>query len=104
MIPYLSLRQRQALRFLRWVQRYPGWWYLICTPGAPELKLETFRLLLSRLAGEGFYEMVFVLLMVHRNHPVMANLNDFLCLDFATDAWARGQGGAFLRRLIRYFD
>lgn len=25
-------RHKQTIRFLKWINRYSGWWYLICTP------------------------------------------------------------------------
>lgn len=32
-IENLTKRDKQTIRFLKWVRRYPGWWYLICTQG-----------------------------------------------------------------------
>ena len=64
-------------RLLNWIKRYPGWWYLICTPGDEHMDLDMMQQLIRRLEKESFYELIFVLLMVHRDAP---HYERFFCL------------------------
>lgn len=83
----LPQRREDTTRFLTWIREYTGWWYLICTPGAEEMNLDMMNMLIQRLYKEQFYEMIFVLLMVHRNEKIMENFFKFMCLDFLLAAW-----------------
>ena len=64
-------RDRQLLRFSRWIRAYPGCWFLICTPDCAHMSPEVLRTLARQLTREGFYEILFVLLTVHRNAPFL---------------------------------
>lgn len=77
----------QTLHFLKWIRKYPGWWYLICTPNDEHMTLDMMRHLLQKLSHEGFYELIFVLLMVHREHPTLSRLSDYLLLDSLIARW-----------------
>lgn len=77
----------QALRLLKWIQTYPAWWYLICTPDAKEMTRDMACNLIQYLADDGFYEIIFVLLMVHRNAAFMKHLSDYMLLDSIVERW-----------------
>ena len=66
-IENLTKRDKHTIRFLKWIRRYSGWWYLICTPDDEHMNLDMMKMLIQRLAKEQFYEIIFVLLTVHRN-------------------------------------
>lgn len=38
-----------TVRTLKWIEQYPGWWYLICTPGDEHMTLEMMRTLMKKL-------------------------------------------------------
>lgn len=77
----------QTLRLLKWIQTYPAWWYLICTPDTKEMNLEMMTMLIRRLADKGFYEIIFVLVMVHRDAAFMKNLPHYMLLDNIVEQW-----------------
>lgn len=62
-------RTRQTVRFLKWVREYPGYWQLITTPGMEEMNPSMMQSLMERLEGEGLFELIFVMLAVHRKTP-----------------------------------
>ena len=68
------------------------------------MNLQMMQSLIRRLLDEGFYEIVFVLLMVHRKDPVMKNFTDYQCLDLMAEKWARGEGRKMLEQIARQFD
>lgn len=83
----LSKRDKQTIHFLKWVREHSGWWYLICTPGDEHMNLSMMKQLIKRLAKEQFYEMIFVLLMVHRNANFMNSVFKTLLLEMILSGW-----------------
>ena len=79
-------------RVLEWIRDYPGWWYLICTPGAEEMNLQMLRLLIQKLSQAHLYDLVFVLLMVHREHPALQKLAEYWLIDRLSATWEDDKG------------
>lgn len=87
MAGYLTKRDKHTIRFLKWIRKHPGLWYLICTPGSEHMNLDMMKKLVERLAKEQFYEIIFVLLMVHRNEGFMDNIFKTLLLEMILSGW-----------------
>lgn len=96
-------RTGQTTRFLKWIQKHGGWWYLICTPNEEHMDLQMVKTLVERLYNEGFYEIIFVLLMVHRDEPVMAHVTEYLLLDGMVERWEQDKE-EIVRKLLEYFE
>lgn len=77
----------RTVRFLKWIRDHSGYWYLICTPGEEHMNLDMARQLLTELYQQGFYEIIFVLLSVHREDPCFAHLTEYLLLDSLISRW-----------------
>ena len=86
-IENLTKRDRQTIRFLKWIRQYSGWWYLICTPGEEHMNMEMMKMLIERLAKEQFYEIIFVLLTVHRDADFMDNVFKYMLLEMILAGW-----------------
>ena len=82
-------RTAQTLHFLKWIRRHSGLWYLLCTPGDEHMNLNMMRQLIGQLYQEGFYEMIFVLLMVHRDNPALSHVSEYLLLDSFIARWSQ---------------
>ena len=82
-------RTIRTIRFLKWIREHSGLWYLICTPGDEHMNMDMIRQLIGRLYQEGFYEMIFVLLMVHRDNPALSHISEYLLLDSLIVRWGR---------------
>lgn len=80
-------RDRQTVHFLKWIKKYPGWWQIICTPDDEHMNIEMMKMLIKRLAEEEFYEIIFVLLMVHRNEKYVKSLMDSMLLKIIIKKW-----------------
>ncbi|MBP3588300.1 MAG: hypothetical protein J6J51_04630 [Clostridia bacterium] len=74
---------------LRWIKNHGGWWYLICTPGDERMTFELMRIMIQKLYKEKLYELIFVLLMVHRQAPFMEHVMDNLLLDGLVKRWGK---------------
>ena len=97
-------RNKKAIRFLKWIHRYNGWWYLICSPGDEHMNPGMMKLLIQQLAKESFYEIIFVLLMVHRNEEYVKTTLDLLLLDSITDNFENENEENIIKKLIYYFE
>ncbi len=83
----LTKRDKHTIRFLKWIRRYSGWWYLICTPGDEHMNMGMMKMLTQRLAKEQFYEIIFVLLMVHRDTDFMDSVFKYSLLEMIIAGW-----------------
>lgn len=75
------------VRFLKWIRKYPGWWFLICTPDEEHMNPDMMKILIERLAKEQFHEIIFVLLMVHRNAGFMDSVFQEMLLEMTLAGW-----------------
>ncbi len=83
----LSKRDKHTIRFLKWVRKYPGWWYLICTAKDEHMNISMMKMLIERLSKEQFYEIIFVLLTVHRDADFMDSVFKTLLLEMILSGW-----------------
>ena len=97
-------RANQTIKFLKWSRKYPGWWLLICGHERDHMNLDMMQMLIKKLASESLYEMIFVLLEVHKNEEFMRGVNEFLLKDLLISEWKRGNKDEMIRRLIAYFE
>lgn len=83
-------RDQQVIRFLKWIRQYPGFWEAICTPDNEEypMDLKKMQMLVKKLQQEGFYELIYVLLTVHRREPCIDGLAKSLLLDATIRSWS----------------
>lgn len=102
----ITKRDKQTIRFLKWIRRYPGWWYLICTPNEKHMNIKMMNLLIKHLAQEQLYEIIFVLLMVHRKESYMKDVSSYMLLNMVTENWG-GKGKdreQMIKDIIEYFE
>ena len=78
----------RTTKFLKWIRKYNGLWYLICTPGEEHMNPQMI---------------IFVLLMVHRDAPFMEHIADRMLLDTLADNWENSRE-KFTRNLISHFE
>lgn len=97
-------RTKQTLRFLKWIKRYGGWWYLICTPNDEHMNADKMIMLIRRLAKEQFYEIIFVLLMVHRKNEILQNVNKEMLLELMINEWNMSKQNELVQKLIYYIE
>lgn len=98
----ISGRDKQTIRFLQWINDYPGWWYLICTPGEEHMNPGMMKDLIERLTEERFYEIIFVLLMVHRDAAFMDSVFKHILLEMTLTGWKGEVTGKeqFIQRIV----
>ena len=54
----ITKRDKQTIRFLKWINKYPGWWQLICTPNDEHMNVNMMNMLIKHLAQEQLYEII----------------------------------------------
>lgn len=77
----LTKRDKQTIRFMKWIRKNSGLWFLICTPDEEHMNNTMMKKLINMLAQEQFYEIIFVLFMVHRNASFMERFNETMLLE-----------------------
>ncbi|MCI9273159.1 MAG: hypothetical protein HFE39_04280 [Clostridiales bacterium] len=94
---------KRTIEFLKWIQKYSGWWHLICTPNDPHMNLNMMKMLLERLYRESFYEIIFVLLTVHKNQPFMNNFSEYFLLSSMIEYWDEDKE-RIIQSMIEYLE
>ena len=103
-MPKYKKRTAETLRLLKWANKYPGWWHLICTPNEEHMNLQMMKMLIEELAKESFYEIILVLLTVHKNEEFMKGFGDSMTLQILTANWNKIHKEDVIKRLINYFN
>ncbi len=73
--------KKRSRKLLKWIQRYGGYWYLICTPGDSHMNMVVAKNIINSLAKNGLDEMIFVFLTVHRNEEFVKHMLSYMTLD-----------------------
>ena len=97
-------RNKQTIRFLKWINRYSGWWYLICTPNDEHINPSIMQTLIEQLAKEELYEFIFVLLMVHRNEDFVKTTGQAMFVEMLIAEWQAGNKNEVIKDLIDHFE
>jgi len=97
-------RDRQAIRFMEWIQEHPGWWKLICTPKEEHMNLQIMQQIIDELVKESFYEAILVLLMVHRDEKFMDCLKQTILMQLLIAEWRAGRKAYILKEVMDYFE
>lgn len=97
-------RNRQTIRFLKWISRYAGWWYLICTPEDEHINPSIAQTIIEQLAKEQLYEVIFVFLMVHRNEDFIKCTGQAMFAEMLIDEWNAGNKDEIIKKLIDHLE
>ena len=54
--------KKHSIKLLEWIRKYGGYWWLVCTPGDNRMNMDIARKIITSLAKNGLYEMIFVFL------------------------------------------
>ena len=97
-------RVEQVNRLLKWIHKYPGWWFLVCTPNDEHMNPQMMKSLVEQLAKENFYEIIVALLMIHRNEQFMKSALGGLFLDLLMAEMRSGKRDEIINNLIKHLE
>ncbi|MCI8753042.1 MAG: hypothetical protein HFH66_17190 [Lachnospiraceae bacterium] len=102
----ITKRDKQTIQFLKWINKYPGWWQLICTPDDEHMNIKMMDMLIRHLAQEQLYEIIFVLLMVHRNEMYVKDALNSMLLDMMTENWGgkKKDRKQMIKDILKHFE
>ena len=102
----ITKRDKQTIRFLKWINKYPVWWQLICTPNEEHMNMQLMRTMIKQLAKEQLYEIIFVLLMVHRNEMYVKDALNSMLLDMMTENWGgkKKDRKQMIKDILKHFE
>ncbi len=95
-------QNERIIRLFKWILYEPGLWYIICTPDDKRITPSGMQALLRKLEGEGFYEIIFMLIMLHREKDFMKSMFFYILTELASDKWKSGHGNEIIRKAIEY--
>ncbi len=73
--------KKHSIKLLEWIRKYGGYWWLVCTPGDDRMNMDIARKIITSLAKNGLYEMIFVFLTVHREEAFIKNMISYMNLE-----------------------
>ena len=94
----------ETVRFLKWTKKHPDWWQLICTAHYEYMNFDMMQMLIKKLAEEHFYEIIFVLIEVHKDEAFIKDVNNALLNDLIIDKWEKGHKDDIIEKLIYYLE
>lgn len=94
----------RTLEFLKWVEKHGGLWFLICTPGDEHMTMSMMTRLITMLAEKSYYEIIFVLLMVHREVPFVQSLYKSMLLDYVISEWESGRKEKLIKSVLKELE
>lgn len=102
----ITKRDKQTIQFLKWINKYLGWWQLICTPNDEHMNIKMMDMLIKHLAQEQLYEIIFVLLMVHRNEMYVKDALNSMLLDMMTENWGgkKKDRKQMIKDILKHFE
>lgn len=72
--------------------------------GNEHMNLDMMQLLIKKLAEEHFYEIIFVLLEVHKNEAFLKSLKEVLFKDLLISEWKNGHKDDMIEKIIDYLE
>lgn len=96
----IEMRNKQTIRFLNWIIQNPSWWHLICTPNDERANIQNMQTAIKKLEKESLFELIFVLLMVHRDEKIMKNLYRSMFIRMSIKELRQGHS---MEEIIKYF-
>jgi len=97
-------RTNQTIRFLKWTRKHNGLWQLICEPDNERMNLKMTQEIIKKLAKEQLYEIIFVLMEVHKDKEFMKSTSQIIFKDLLIAEWEKGSKDAMLDKLIGYLE
>ena len=70
------------------MEQNPDGWHFVCTPEEGHMNPDTIQRLIRELAKGQFYEIIFVLLTVHRKEPFMGTLRQSMLEQMLIKEWS----------------
>ena len=68
------------------------------------MNIEMMQMLIKRLAEESFFEIIFVLLEVHKSEDFVKGVNEVLLKDLLITEWKNGNKDYIINKLIAYLE
>lgn len=76
-------KNAKLLRLIDWIDQYPGFWQMACDPENEHMSASKMRTIIELLAQAGLYDVIVVVLAVHKNQGFIKSLNQEMLLNMA---------------------
>lgn len=76
-------KNARLLRLIDWIEQYPGFWQMACDPNHEHMSITKMRTIVGLLAQAELYEVIVVVLAVHKNQGYIESLRKEMLLNMA---------------------
>lgn len=76
-------KNAKLLRLIDWIDQYPGFWQMACDPNNEHMNMSKMRTIVGLLAQAKLYEVIVVVLAVHKNQGFIESLKQEMLLEMA---------------------
>ncbi len=94
--------KKRSRKLLKWIRKYSGYWYLICTPGDSHMNIVTARNIIKSLAKNRLHELIFVFLTVHRDEEFVKHMLSYMNLDLMLEEMRHKDLDQIVRMIEEY--
>lgn len=88
-----------ARAVLTWAKKNKESWEIICTPSDERLTPERMKRIIEQLWGNSLYDIIFIMLTVHRNAPFVSELLSNLINYMSVALWD-GDSDGIIKRIV----
>ena len=66
--------KRKLIKTLEWIDKYPGFWRVICEPHGENMNLDEMRVIINSLQRDKLYEMILLTVELHKDEPYIQDM------------------------------
>ena len=70
------------IRLIEWIERYPGYWDMACDSNDEHMNMGKMQMIVKSLAQAELYDVIMVVLTVHKNCVFVQSIEKELMLQF----------------------
>lgn len=94
-------RKDNTINFLKWTKKRNDLWRILYTPDCKEMTPEKMRMIIEELLNEELYELIFVMLTIHRNTPFVSDVLSMMFNDLTSSRW-KNEKVYIIKRILHY--
>ena len=86
---------------LKWARKHREYWRMICTADDDRMTRDTMKKIIETLCKASTYELIFVMLTVHRSRPFVSDLLSDMTNYLVATRW-KNESEGLIDRIINY--
>ena len=97
-------KRKRVIKLLNWIEQYPGFWQMACDPNDEHMDIGKMRIIVQNLAQAGLYEVIIVILSVHKKKDFMQQLGNEVFLHLTKEQIKDGKENEMLKFILEKLE